>query len=75
MTSGSENHELAERSFKKLELLAKTKLDVQHILNYQIENSCDEKLLKLVANRVKVDKEVRQTELAEFVSVLGKRGS
>lgn len=28
-----------------------TRQDVQQILDYKIENSCDEKLLKLMANR------------------------
>jgi len=36
---------------------------VQHILNYQIEDSCDEKLLKLLANRVNNDAKVNDVKL------------
>ena len=47
--------------------MLKTKVEVQQVLNYQIENSCDEKLLKLMANRVKSTTKSKDLELAADV--------
>ena len=47
--------------------MLRTKVEVQHVLNYQIENSCDEKLLKLMANRVKNTTKSKDLELAADV--------
>jgi len=39
-------------------------MDVKTILDYQIENSCDEKLLKLMANRVNKETKINDVKLA-----------
>ena len=70
LTSGSEEkRHLLGREVKnaKFELMLRTKVEVQHVLNYQIENSCDEKLLKLMANRVKNTTKSKDLELAADV--------
>jgi len=50
-------------------------MDVKTILDYQIENSCDEKLLKLMANRVNKETKINDVKLAAGVvsrSILNK---
>lgn len=53
LTSGSEKHHLLDQSVKKLKfhLLYKCKADVKFLLDYEIKDSCDEKLVKLLGNK------------------------
>ncbi len=44
---------------------------MQSIIDYEIENSCDEKLLNLMANRVGNESKLRQVQAAIEMVTLG----
>lgn len=51
----------------------KTKVDVAHLLEYKIEDSCDEKLLKLIANKIDHETKIKAVKQAKTAISTGHR--